>query len=140
MHKRIVVYILGWVLFIEGVAMQFSTIVGLYYKERGYKYFLFIGLACVALGILLVLKKPKNMTMYLKDGFASTALSWIVLSLVGALPLFLSRAIPNYIDAVFETISGFTTTGATILIDIERLEHCMLFWRSFSHFWAAWVL
>ncbi len=134
MHKRIVVYILGWVLCIEGVAMQFSTIVGLYYKERGYIYFLFIGLASIVLGILLVLKKPKNMIMYLKDGFASTALSWIVLSLVGALPLFISKAIPNYVDAVFETISGFTTTGATILRDIERLEHCMLFWRSFSHF------
>lgn len=134
MNKRIIVYILGWVLLIEGVAMQFSTVVGLWYRERGFLWFLIVGFALILIGGLLVIKKPKNMTMYIKDGFASTALSWIVLAAAGAFPLWLSGAIPHYVDALFEAISGFTTTGATILTDIEKLEHCMLFWRSFSHF------
>lgn len=114
--------------------MQFSTAVGLIYKEKSYLHFLIIGLVLIAIGTLLVIKKPKNPTMHLKDGFASTAMSWIVLSLMGALPLYTSNSIPSFIDAFFETVSGFTTTGATILTDIEALDKCMLFWRSFSHF------
>lgn len=133
MNKRIITYILGWVLFIEGVSMQLSTLVGLWYHENGFKYFLIIGLILIAIGIALIIKKPKNSTMYMKDGFASTALSWIILSIAGAFPLYFSGAIPSYIDALFETVSGFTTTGATILTNIEELEYCMLFWRSFSH-------
>ncbi len=134
MNKRLITYILGWVLLIEGICMQLSTAVGLIYKESSYKYFLFVGLALIAIGAIIVIKKPKNPTMLLRDGFASTALSWIVLSVAGALPFYISGAIPNFLDAVFETISGFTTTGATILTDIEVLDHTMLFWRSFSHF------
>ncbi len=134
MNKRLILYILGWVLLIEGFCMQFSTIIGLIYKEASYIYFLIIGLVLMALGILIVIKKPENQTMHLKDGFASTALSWIVLSLAGTLPLYYSGAIPSFIDAFFETVSGFTTTGATIITNIEILDRCMLFWRSFSHF------
>lgn len=114
--------------------MQLSTLVGLIYKESSYKYFLYIGLALTLIGALTVIKKPKNPTMHLKDGFACTTLSWIVLSLAGALPLYLGGAIKSFVDAFFETVSGFTTTGATILTDIESLDRCMLFWRSFSHF------
>lgn len=134
MNKRLILYILGWVLLIEGVCMQLSTVVGLIYKESSYIYFVTIGLAIMAIGALLVIKKPKSPTMHLKDGFASTALSWIVLSLAGCLPLYFSGAIPSFIDAFFETVSGFTTTGATIITDIEVLDRCILFWRSFSHF------
>ncbi len=134
MNKRLILYILGWVLVIEGFCMQLSTIVGLIYKESSYKYFLFIGLALILLGTLIVIKRPKNPTMQLKDGFTSTTLSWIVLSLAGSLPFYFSKAIPSFIDAFFETVSGFTTTGSTILTDIESLDKCMLFWRSFSHF------
>ena len=134
MNKRLISYILGWVLLIEGAAMQLSTVVGLLYREKGWLHFVTVGLSIMLIGFLLVFKKPKNTTMQLKDGFAATALSWIVLSLAGCLPLWLSRAIPSFIDALFETISGFTTTGATILTDIERLSHCMLFWRTFTHF------
>lgn len=133
MNKRIIFYILGWVLLIEGVAMQLPMIIGLVCGESEFKYFIFIGLGLILLGTLLVIKKPKNPTMYIRDGFASTALSWIVLSLAGALPFFISKTIPSYIDAFFETVSGFTTTGATILTEIESLPRCMLFWRSFSH-------
>lgn len=134
MNKRLIFYILGWVLVIEGLSMQLSTIIGLIYREQSYKYFLFIGLALALLGGLMVIKKPQNPTMHIKDGFASTALSWIVLSLAGALPFYFSKSIPSFIDAFFETVSGFTTTGSTILVDIEALDKCMLFWRSFSHF------
>ena len=134
MNKRLIIYLLGWVFLIEGVCMQFSTIVGLIYKEQSYQYFLIIGLIAISVGLVIVANKPENVTMYVKDGFACTAMSWIVLSLVGALPLYFSKAIPSFIDAFFETVSGFTTTGATILVDIEALDKCMLFWRSFSHF------
>lgn len=133
MNKRLVIYILGWVLIIEGLAMQGSTAVGLWYREKTYIYFLIIGLILLAAGAVIVLNKPKDTKMYRKDGFAATALSWIVLSLMGCLPFYFSGQIPSFIDAFFETISGFTTTGATILADVEALDNCMLFWRSFSH-------
>jgi trk system potassium uptake protein TrkH len=133
MNKRLVLYILGWVLVIEGLAMQGSTLVGLWYHEKTYIYFLVIGVALMVLGGIIVLKKPKNTRMYRKDGFAATALSWIVLSLAGCLPFYFSGQISSFINAFFETVSGFTTTGATILTDIEALDNCMLFWRAFSH-------
>lgn len=134
MYKRTLIHILGWVLLVEGLAMQLGTVVGLWYKEASYRYFLFIGLALVALGVIVVINRPKKFYMRRKDGFAATALSWIVLSLAGALPLWMSGSIPSFIDAFFESVSGFTTTGATILNDIEALDNCMLFWRSLSHF------
>lgn len=134
MNKRTVIYILGWVLFIEGLAMQASTLVGLWYRESTYVYFLFTGLALMLIGGIIIFNKPKRFYMQRRDGFAATAMSWIVLSLAGALPLWMSGQIPSFIDAFFETVSGFTTTGATILNDIEALDNCMLFWRSLSHF------
>ena len=135
MNKRLISYILGWILLVEGASMQLSTAVGLIYREWHFmKYFFYVGVALIILGVLLVFKKPKNNVMHLKDGFAATALSWILLSVAGCLPLWISRTIPHFIDAVFETVSGFTTTGATILTEIEHLPRCMLFWRSFSHF------
>lgn len=135
MNKRLIAYILGWVLVIEGACMQLSTIVGIFYHEwADLKYFIIIGLVMIALGVPMVIKKPKSNVMYLKDGFTATAFSWLLLSLAGCLPLWLSKTIPHFVDALFETVSGFTTTGATILTEIEHLPRCMLFWRSFSHF------
>lgn len=135
MNKRLISYILGWVMLIEGATMLLPTVVGVIYHEWPFlKFFLFIGLGSVLLGFLLVFKKPGSNTMYLKDGFAVTTLSWLLLSLIGCLPLWISGCIPHFVDALFETISGFTTTGATILTEIEHLPRCMLMWRSFSHF------
>lgn len=135
MSKRLVVYILGWVMLIEGACMQLSMLVGICYGEWAeLKYFIIIGLSLMLLGFLLVFKKPESSVLYMKDGFAATAFSWILLSVCGCLPLWLSHTIPHFVDALFETISGFTTTGATILTEIEGLPRCMLFWRSFSHF------
>lgn len=132
MNKRIVLYILGWILIVEGAAMQLPALVGLIYREKNGLYFLFIGIALVLLGLLIVIKKPKKMNMYQKEGFISTALSWLVLSVAGSLPFFLSGEIPHFEDAFFETVSGFTTTGASALTQVENLSHCMNFWRCFS--------
>lgn len=133
MNKKTILYIIGWVLLIEGASMQLSTIVGIFYREAVARYFVYVGVAMMLLGGLIIFKKPKKLIMYMRDGFASTALSWIVLSLCGALPLCLSGTIPSYLDAFFECVSGFTTTGSTILTQIEGLPYCMLFWRSFTH-------
>ena len=135
MNKRLISYILGWVLLIEGAAMLLPVIVGIIYREWHFqKYFFYTGIALAIIGTALVIKKPKSNVMYLKDGFAATALSWLVLSVGGCIPLWWSRTIPHFVDALFETVSGFTTTGATILTEIEHLPKCMLMWRSFSHF------
>lgn len=92
------------------------------------------GVVSAILGVLAIkVKKPKNMVLYQKAGFASTALSWILLSLVGCMPFWLSGEIPSFIDAFYETVSGITTTGATILNDVEALSKGMLMWRSFLH-------
>lgn len=131
MNKRLILYILGWVLIVEGAAMQVCTVTSFIYREHEGLYFFLTGAVSALLGVLAVkVKKPKNMVLYQKAGFAATGLSWILLALVGAMPFWLSREIPHFIDAFFETVSGFTTTGATILPHVEQLSHGMLMWRS----------
>ena len=133
MNRAIIRYILGIVLKIEGVLMLLPCIVALIYQEVQGIYYIIIAVLAFLLGLLLTKKKPKNHVFYLKEGCLVTALSWIELSLVGALPFVLSGEIPSFTDALFETISGFTTTGASILSDVEALSHTSLIWRSFTH-------
>lgn len=134
MNKRSIIYILGWVLIVEAVAMQIGTITSLIYGEKEAWYFVLTGVVSAILGVLAIkVKKPKNMVLYQKAGFAATALSWILLSLAGCMPFWLSGEIPHFIDAFYETVSGFTTTGSTILNDVEALSKGMLMWRSFLH-------
>lgn len=134
MNKRSIIYILGWVLIVDAVAMQIGTITSLIYGEKEAWYFVLTGVVSAILGVLAIkVKKPKNMVLYQKAGFASTALSWILLSLVGCMPFWLSGEISSFIDAFYETVSGITTTGATILNDVEALSKGMLMWRSFLH-------
>lgn len=134
MNKRSIIYILGWVLIVDAVAMQIGTITSLIYGEKEAWYFVLTGVVSAILGVLAIkVKKHKNMVLYQKAGFASTALSWILLSLVGCMPFWLSGEIPSFIDAFYETVSGITTTGATILNDVEALSKGMLMWRSFLH-------
>ena len=134
MNKRSIIYILGWVLIVDAVAMQIGTFTSLIYGEKEAWYFVLTGVVSAILGVLAIkVKKPKNMVLYQKAGFASTALSWILLSLVGCMPFWLSGEIPSFIDAFYETVSGITTTGATILNDVEALSKGMLMWRSFLH-------
>ena len=133
MNGAMIVYILGLVLQIEGLLMLPSFLVGLIYGEsQGWTYLIW-GLVCTGLGTLTTLKKPKNTTIYLKEGCVSTALCWIVLSVFGAVPFVLTGEIPRFLDAMFETVSGFTTTGSSILADVEAMSHPSLFWRSFTH-------
>ena len=133
MNGAMIVYILGQVLRIEGLLMLPSFFVGLIYGEKQGWAFLLMGAVCLAVGTLMSLKKPKNTMIYLKEGCVSTALCWIVLSAFGAMPFVLTGEIPRFIDAMFETVSGFTTTGSSILTDVEAMSHPSLFWRSFTH-------
>lgn len=132
MNIRIILYTLGWVLNLEAAAMILPLICSLCYDESPVPFLISIALTAV-LGIAFTVKKPKNISMYSREGYTSVALSWVVLSIMGALPFFISGYIPNFMDAVFETVSGFTTTGASILTDVEALPKGLLFWRSFTH-------
>lgn len=128
-----IVYILGKMLGTEGLLLLIPAVVSLLYKEKTGVYFLVVAAVLFALYLGLGRKKPENKQIYGKEGFVIVELAWILWSLFGALPFFLSDCIPNYIDAVFETVSGFTTTGSTILQNIEALPKGMNFWRCFTH-------
>lgn len=133
MNSSIIRFILGNVLKIEGLLLFLPVIVsGIYAEHEGF-YFAAVGVACLLFGFGMTRKKPANQVFYLKEGCITTSLSWILLSFFGSLPFYLSGEIPSFTDAVFETVSGFTTTGASILSNVEGLSHCALFWRSFTH-------
>lgn len=133
MNRSMIRYILGWVLNIEALLMMLPALVAVIYREREVFGFLITIVLCAAVGLLLVHKKPVSTVFYLKEGCIATALSWIVMSVFGCLPFLFSGEIPSFTDALFETISGFTTTGASILSDVECLSRSILFWRSFTH-------
>ena len=127
--------ILGKIMILEGVLMLAPLTVGLIYKESFTHILAFlIPIAMLlALGFLMQIPKPSRNSLYQKEGFALTALVWIVMALFGAIPFVINGDIPNYIHACFEIMSGFTTTGASIITDITAISHSSLFWRSFSH-------
>lgn len=133
MNGRMIRNILGWLLLFECGFMVLPVVTALIYGESEIRYFLITMLLCGSIGVLCIWNPPKNSVLYARDGFVIVSLSWIVLSVFGAIPFFISGAIPSYVDAVFETVSGFTTTGASILTEIESLPRCMLMWRSFTH-------
>ncbi|SHK07175.1 TrkH family potassium uptake protein [Hespellia stercorisuis] len=133
MNYSIIRYILGWVLTLESIFMLLPCVVAVIYQESAGYSFLIVALICFVLGTLIIRKKPKNQVYFAREGFVTVALSWIVMSFFGALPFVINGDIPNVINALFEVISGFTTTGASILTDVEALNRCSLFWRSFTH-------
>lgn len=133
MNYKIILNTLGKILKLEAVLMFFPLIVSLIYQENTYLSFLIPISALLMIGELLTLKKPDQKEFFAKEGFIIVGLSWIIMSLFGCLPFVFSKEIPNFIDAFFEIVSGFTTTGASILSDVEALSKGMLFWRSFSH-------
>ena len=133
MNYRMIKYITGWLLIFEALFMAVPAITALVYRESELWYFLMVMGGSLLVGGLMIFRKPLSTTLYAKEGFVIVALSWIVLSLVGALPFFISGSIPNYVDALFETVSGYTTTGASILTAVEPLPKSMLMWRSFTH-------
>ena len=133
MNIKMVFSILGRTLLIEFFLLLCPLLVGVVYGENSYADYLIPMAFLLAVGLPLSLLRVKDRSIYAKEGFVTVALVWILLSLVGAVPFVLSGAIPNYADALFETVSGFTTTGASILNDIEALSQSLLFWRSFTH-------
>lgn len=134
MNLSIILYILGKVLFCEGALLFLPLFVSLIYHEPGsFAAFLLTLTLCFLSGFLLMRIKRKSNVMHIRESFVITALSWIIISIVGALPFLLTGVITNPISALFETVSGFTTTGASILPDVEILPKSILFWRSFTH-------
>ncbi len=133
MNYGMIVYVLGWLLNLEALLMAPAALTALIYREKDGSAILIAMAVCLVLGMLITRVKPKKKRLYAREGFIIVALSWFVLSFFGALPFRISGYIPHMIDAVFETASGFTTTGASILTSVEELPHCLLFWRSFTH-------
>ena len=133
MNFRAVSYVLGKIFIIVGALMLIPITVSFYYSENQTVSFLVPAALMLFIGILLEIKKPKNTGIYAKEGLFICGLSWIIMSAFGALPFLISGAVPHYFDAFFETCSGFSTTGATIITEIEALPKSILFWRSFTH-------
>src|SRR5690606_25806585 len=128
-------YTIGRLLQVEAILLVAPLAVSIIYQEE-WKYsfsFLSISLLLLTIGYLLSNKKPIKKNMFAKEGFIIVSLSWILLSFFGSLPFVINGDIPNLIDAFFETSSGFTTTGSSILTDVEALAQSSLFWRSFTH-------
>lgn len=133
MNRSMVLYLLGWISMCEAVLLLLPAGVSLIYGEEAALAFLITALLCALIGFLLTRIKPASRVFYLKEGFVITALAWLFISILGSLPFLLSGSTANPIDALFETVSGFTTTGASILSDVESLPRGIIFWRSFTH-------
>ncbi|MHA9738275.1 TrkH family potassium uptake protein [Robinsoniella peoriensis] len=133
MNYAMIRYMLGYICYFEAIFLALPCIVSIIYKEKSGFSFAAIMLLCAAVGFTMTFKKPKDRTMFAKEGLVTVALSWIILSIFGAVPFVISGEIPSMTDAFFETVSGFTTTGASILTNVEGLSQTALFWRSFTH-------
>ncbi len=133
MNYRIISYILGWVLNIEAGCMLLPFLCGIIYSEPAKWSFLFCSFVCFIIGLPLTIKKPKNKNMFAKEGFVIVALSWIIISIFGAIPFVLSGSISDFTEALFEAASGFTTTGASVIPDLDVIPKCVILWRSFTH-------
>lgn len=133
MNYKMIAHTLGWVLNCEAVCMLLPMICSAIYGERCVGVFAVCIAICLVVGVSLSAMPVKNKSMYAKEGFVTVALSWIIMSIFGALPFVFSGAIQNFADALFETVSGFTTTGASILRDVEIIPKGLIFWRSFTH-------
>ena len=133
MNFASILYILGTLMEVEGALFLAPAVVSLFYRESEGLVYFGIALICALIGRLVTLKKVSKPLYYAKEGFISVAMGWIIMSVVGCIPFVLTGEIPDFINALFETVSGFTTTGSSILSDVESMSHCSLFWRSFSH-------
>jgi len=146
MNYKMIRYTLGWLLLFEAGFLAVPLITAFVYSILGtihpesyatewwpmWSVLITIGI-CLAVGFLFTYWKPENKTLYARDGLVIVALSWTLLSAFGALPFVISGSIPNYVDAFFETVSGFTTTGSSIVTSVEEMPRCMLMWRSFTN-------
>lgn len=133
MNYRIIFHTLGWVVGLEGICMALPMLCSALYRESMLPLYGACIALCILSAALLLLIPVRKKSMYAKEGFIIVALSWIIISIFGAMPFFLSGYIPNFASALFETVSGFTTTGASVLTDVEALPKSLIFWRSFTH-------
>lgn len=135
MNRKMVLYTIGRIITLEGLLLLIPLAVSLYYREWAVTtaFVVTVAVALIVGLALMLFTRRGDRTMFAKGGFIAVALSWVALALIGALPFWITREIPSYIDAVFETVSGLTTTGASILPNPELLSNGLLFWRSFTH-------
>ena len=136
MNKRLTLKLIGSVLLVEGAMLLVPLVISLVYGGNDAGALATTMVVALIVGGLLQRLNPRDDTLHAREGFAVVAFSWVFVSLIGGLPFWLSGYVPNYLDCVFEAVSGFTTTGATILTDIDALPAGLLFWRSFTH-WAG---
>ena len=132
MNRRMVLRVLGWIFLVYAALMLLPVAVGILCRER-VAHFLLTMAGCAALGGLLMIPRPTSRSLVARDGFAIVGVGWIGISLIGAVPFVLSGSIPGYVDALFETASGLSTTGSTVLQNFEGMPRCDMFWRIFSH-------
>lgn len=128
-----IAYTIGRILIIVAAAMLVPMILSLFFDEGIAGAYLIPILISLALGAAFSIRQPENKSLFVREGMVIVGLSWIIISVIGGLPFFISRQIPNVVDCFFETVSGFTTTGSTILTDVESMSKSLLFWRSFTH-------
>ncbi len=133
MNLGIIIYMLGWIMKVEALFMLLPAATAVIYKEQIVVCYLGVAALCGVLGILCSRKKPERKEFFAKEGFVTVSLGWIVLSVFGCLPFMISGEIPHFVDAMFEIVSGFTTTGSSIVPQVEDLSKATLMWRSFSH-------
>ena len=133
MNFAIVRYLIGWLMGIESLFLLLPAFTAVIYREPELPAYIATALICMVGAGILCEYKPKNTKFYAREGFVAVALCWLVLAVTGALPFVLSREIPFAVDAIFEAASGFTTTGATILGDVEALSHASMLWRCLMH-------
>ncbi len=133
MNYRMIGYVLGWILMFQGFFLAVPTVTGFIFGESAAFVYLITMLCCITAGFFIRLKKPGNTALFSRDGFVIASLSWILLSLIGAIPMCLTGDIPSYIDAFFEAVSGFTTTGASVITNLDGITKATIMWRSFTH-------
>ncbi len=133
MNNSVIRFILLYVVGFLGLFLMLPIFVAFIYHESVWIHYAAVAFPCLVIGVVNSYFKPKKYNFYLKEGFFCTGASWVVISVIGAIPLWLTGEIPHYVDALFEAVSGFTTTGASILDNVELLSHASLFWRSFTH-------
>lgn len=134
LNKRMILFVGGRLLMIEGTLLLLPILIGIWYQESSGVLLAFLEtmLAALLVGGMISGKRPENTDFYALEGFVIVALSWMLLSFFGAFPFYLSGEVPSFIDALFESTSGFTTTGASVLGNVENLPRSLLFWRSFT--------
>ena len=133
MNRNIIIYMLGWIMNMEAIFMTLPVITAVVYRESIGFIYLGVAVVCGLLGFLCTRKKPCTKMFFAREGFVTVSLGWIVLSFFGCIPFVISGEIPHIIDAMFEIVSGFTTTGSSIIPKVEDMSHATLMWRSFSH-------